>query len=258
MKLLLNPIFDCLTRFLLFLHFSRKRIARLKGIHSAETIYILASGPSLIGKDLDFLSSEIVIAVNGSFSALNSISFRNIYWVMSDTKRLSSFSCVDRSQFNQSFCYLTPNGSFINPFSISPSDIVIPALRKNSYKQSKVSDLPFPPDLMSGSFSSGAGSSIFNAIELAIFFGASNIILFGCDFQAPISGPSHFVEYQLKLPPQTSYSELISSQFISKIRPALKFYNDYCNLNCINLYNSSTSTSDDLTAKLPFGDLPIK
>lgn len=258
MSLFLKFIFNCLTRILVFSNRSKKRISCFHGLHESKTIYILASGPSLIGQSLDFLQSQIVIAVNGSYSALEPKLLSHLYWVMADPKRLNVFSAVDRSQFSQSFCYLTPNGSFINPLSLSSLDIVLPALRRNSFKHLRLGNTPFPPDLTSGSFSSGAGSSVFNAIELALYFGAYNIVLLGCDFQVPPTGPSHFVEYQLTLPSGLAYSELISEQFSSKIRPALQFYNSYCQINGVKMYNASTSTADDLTPKLSFDNLPLK
>ncbi len=257
MKKILRCFCYGLSHFILTFFRAGDRLSKYKGKHSCDTIYILAGGPSLVNQNLDFLSNQIVIAVNGSFSALSNIHTKRLYWLLADPKRIKTLAQTNRSIFDAVFIFLTPNSSFVNPFNFCSSDYLVPAYKQRSFLSSNRLSVSYPPKLDKFSFSAGAGSSIFNAIELALYFDCSNIVLLGCDFTVLPNGPSHFINYDLGLAEGKSYSKEISLQFKSKIRPALQFYSALCAKYGVKIFNCSNITVDDISVRISPEVLPL-
>lgn len=231
---------------------SQKKIKKLKNAHKGETIFIVASGPSLNDLDLNLLTDKNIISIHHSRSAVKNIKLKSHYWLLCDNKRINELLNLDRRKIDETL--LAPGKLYWNydRKSLYRSDLLIkPKIDyKYLFPNSKIENTGFEFDV-SKSIARAGTKSIFIAIQIAAYLGASKIILLGADFGFT-DNKHHFSD---EINNYALYDiDPYKRQYDKKIKPALEKYKNILKERGINIHNASTHTRDDVLNKTSFID----
>lgn len=172
-----------LVRQLGFCNKNYKTLATFKNLHDGERCFLIANGPSLTSKDLDFIKNEYSFGCNKIFFMFSKTDWRPDYYCILDKRY------IERSQdeiLEQIHCPIFTN------------DIVYKKLN-NQNKQKRVIYAKqfyytkFKPwtNLLSYTYATKQGTIMSFVLAVAIYMGFKEIFIIGMDHTATISG-NHF------------------------------------------------------------------
>ena len=148
------------------------QLSDLRGRHQGETIYIVASGPTLDRYDLEFLKSEITIGVNWAFRHVDQLTYQitkhheTAEACLSETE--STISLVSRK-----------NSSHTKPIeSLETNNRIVMFDHPASNKSGPIN---WSPDQVNDDRLMVSWSTITSAMHLAAVMGARTAILIGYD-----------------------------------------------------------------------------
>lgn len=158
------------------------KLARFKGQHTGERVFIIGNGPSLNELDLKKLRDEWTIAVNGIFLAREEMGFDPSYYVVEDTS-------VMRENLNAIIDYPAHEKLFptiYRPLIPRIENVTFFQMNRGFYASSS-------PHYCIPRFSTDAASVVFSGqsvtiinLQLAYYLGFSEVILIGMDFSYSI------------------------------------------------------------------------
>lgn len=155
---------------------NKKKLQQYRDIHKGKRCFIIANGPSLKQTDLSLLKDEITIGMNRIYLMKDVNGFVPKYLVVADID-------IQLKQFAEEYNKVTVPRFFHwntrNLFDKSDSLMFF----KESF------DPSFQPDV---TLQIGTGKSVtYTCMQLAYYFGCSEVILIGKDHNYNISGTPH-------------------------------------------------------------------
>lgn len=225
----------------------RPEIERFKNAHSGRRCFIIGTGPSLEIRDLDTLkeNGELCISVNGIIKAYSSTQWRPDYYMTTCKAAYVEYKDdllgdggVEHMLIADTAMRGDENDQFIN-FHVS----MLPILE----------DCPthFSKDISRGVYAGGEG--VYAAIQFAVYFGCTEIYLYGIDFDYGNLGHTHFTD---------DYSSYNEADFIEVIEGALrcvkisfKSAKQVAEQLGFKIYNASRRTKLDVFERVDFDSL---
>jgi hypothetical protein len=243
-----------------FMQFSKK--------HKGERCFIIASGPSLQTKDLDMLINENTFGLNSVFKIFDKTIWRPSYYVCIDnpvfyeydntdfklecTKFLNweavkdLFSTDIHFTLNNSYYFHCYNSVFVRP---------VP-WRKASLGE-------YPDMFMNG------GSSLYTALQIAVFMGFDEIYILGADNLYPmmLKNTGEVVYSESDAYPVDNYTEdnPILNKYMHKnaytafnidiVNDSFKVAREYAEARGIKIYNATRGGKLDVFERVNFDNL---
>lgn len=153
------------------------RLSRLRNTFEDVPVFVIGCGPSLRASDLDILSEHkcITFGVNDIYYIFRQTKWRPDYYFASDRRQLIKYE--EEPEFYDA----------VKPLKKIFSDNYIPVMQREKNDEStyffrQIQDLAqmgFSTDCCSGVYCSN--TVIFGALQFAVYMGAKNIYLLGCD-----------------------------------------------------------------------------
>ncbi|MDR1688174.1 MAG: DUF115 domain-containing protein [Clostridiales bacterium] len=173
-----------------------EKLASYKGIHKGKRCFIIGTGPSLTMEDLDtlHLHNEICFGTNKIFLAFEKTVWRPDYYFVSDW--------VFASQYKEELSLLKIENKFVSDLSrdfwngSGSENCVCFKLHQTFY------DSELPPFSLDASDKINQGLTVsYEALQLAVYMGFSDIYYLGVDFDYSkdmLSGENHFAKNYFK------------------------------------------------------------
>ena len=171
--------------------YNNNKIRLLKDKHSGNRCFIVATGPSLLGEDVDKLKNEFTIGVNSIFRLYEKMNWRPNYYVILDANLCNKYNA---------------NG-FINPDDFAKDMCFFNSICKKTFTSEKVVylhtnwlnhvynygnlEFKYTPDMVFGLYD--FYSVTHACIQIAMYMGFKEIYLIGVDNNYT-GGKTHFVE----------------------------------------------------------------
>lgn len=157
---------------------NRMTLSLLRNRHAGRRAFVIGNGPSLKIEDLDRLKGEVTFASNKIYLAYNQTSWRPTYYSVEDHLVMRN----NREQIAALTGSIKIFPSNLRDFGYHQADtLFIPLLPPKSFAE-PLSDLDFPEFSLDLSHGSCWGSTItYTMIQLAVYMGASEIVLIGLD-----------------------------------------------------------------------------
>lgn len=167
--------------------FSNPRLKKFQNIHKGKRLFLIATGPSLQARDLDVLYSrgEICLGVNSIYRIFGQTNWRPDYWVAADPLVLKLY------------CDVLLESSPTIPKFITDHYPQLYDGREDFYIYHSIIDTErsgFATDIAPGVYSC-FGTVVFHALQIAVYMGATEIYLLGCDFSNIFYTPGSQVEH---------------------------------------------------------------
>ena len=218
--------------------FFNPKIEKFRDKHNGRRCFIVATGPSLAINDLNTLghNKEICISVNGIFPAFANTSWRPDYYIIADFQVMKKWK-----KEIQSF---ESGPKFIADTACKYPEEV--GIKWHGVRAEKDCDLPkFSDDFAMQSFL--YGTIVYNAIQLAVYMGFSEIFLIGvdCNYQKG-SRNNHF--FQEKERDQISHGE-------ESMQKAFVAAKNYADVHGIKIYNATRGGMLEVFERVNFDNL---
>jgi hypothetical protein len=233
---------------------SKVELEALKNKHKGEIVFIVASGPSLNDVDLNLLKGKVALSIQHSRHALEGVDLSAHYWMVSDKKRISELITENREGITKAI--------FSLPFGIPrwtikyfcKQDLIIAPEAEiiKGCPVTKVDYSGFSFDI-SKSISRAGTLSIFQAMQLAAYFGPSKVVLLGADF-GDQKGVHHFDNSVPESVERASGKTPLESRY-NRLEPVLEKYRQIYSSLGIELYNASPKTIEKVLLKSKLGDV---
>ncbi len=237
---------------------SNIRLKKMKGLHSGKRFYIFGSGASLKSVNFSELEDCPAIFLHGAHTASSLLDSSFKYWVFTSEARLRESKKKSRAEFSCTFvCPGTLTG-FLWPFwKVRILDILCPIYKENNLIFDVQTRRPFFSSLLSFSKQDSqlvdapnGAASVFIGMQLADYLGASEIVLFGCDFGRSSPSGDYYFSPKISEPSNVAGGkDHFDDVYDDTTRPALLWYKSFYERNNITLTNLSTYTRDDVLNK---------
>jgi hypothetical protein len=234
--------------------FKKRRIKKYYNIHRGATIFCLGAGPSLKNEELRLLDNQVVILTNSAYEVLGEINPSIVYHAMQDNRRIEQimpkldykdFECVFKSLsfIPKSFNELKNN--------IQQKDVFLqPKIRINLKKGIFDYDIMKTEIRLDKDFGNNfylAPSVIFMAIQLALYMGASRIVLLGVDMSY---GNSAKDSYYGEIAEQLKHIQGTENGYLQHSRPTFISYKKLAESSGVDLLNATKNTREDVLNKI--------
>lgn len=234
----------------------KEKILRYHMAHKDQTIFVVVSGPSLEFVDPKVFRDSIVVSVNFSYRHFGSVRPEKHYWFVSDEWRVQQSVCINRKHFDSSFRVLKTRSKLFwwkSPFS--PDDVVFVGKQIHHNEASAAGQF-----LLHETLFPVGGSSIFGAIQLAVYMGAKSICLVGADFKPASDGRTHFESVPLhveekKRNTKHEYAEYMLQKYNNQIKPTLAEFEVMLAERGVSLVNASQDSLDDVLRRVRLEDI---
>jgi len=223
-------------------------IEKFKNAHLGKRCFVIGTGPSLEIWDLDTLrdNGELCISVNGIIKAYPSTAWRPDYYMITDRfgyKRYKKDLLTDCGVENMLIADTALRGDEANgflPFHIS----LLPILK----------DCPtlFSEDVSRGVYA--GGQVVYAAAQFAVYFGCSEIYLYGIDHDYSNAEHAHFSDDYCAYTEESAATPMIneSNNFIEI---SFKSAKRAAEQRGIKIYNASRRTKLDVFECVDFDSL---
>jgi hypothetical protein len=200
-----------------------KRLSFYKNYYKEQSIYILASGPSIKKENLALLKDKVSIGINASPLLEKEYGFNSQFYTVSDTRFLThpeKFRIATDLLDKQTIRVFRSELSKYDSNLFKDRTYYLDALGKNG----------FSFDIAKGFFF-GASTTLL-AVQLAYYLGAKNIFLLGVDLKYDGENPRFYSEEEVQ-----EYDHFTSTQ-LANLRNAYLVLKE----KNINLYNCSENS----------------
>ncbi len=226
----------------------------LSHLNSSQNSFFIASpGPSLKNfESLRFNSKQCtLIAINYSYQAFQPDKWLRAYSYVSDEWRVEQLQGITFSKLWTKIRVLKIFSKSVWAESFLHED------ETTWIRGLNVPPKPYLPifshNLLKGLYNTG-GTSLFGAIQFAVWAGATKIYLLGSDFGIQDSLVTHGVRTP-RSSHELSYSDLAwENKYKARICPALQRYKGILSAKGINIINLSIPTRDHVSAKWTISD----
>lgn len=179
-----------------------QKLMRLKGVHQGQRCFIVATGPSLTLEDVDRLQNEWTFSLNSCIRFFDKTKWRPDYYLCFDPQVYLSLKDQIQSAELKTIFY--------NSFSIPRfCREAIPCIVDSSnvtYANSKYGlrrPKPAKVSMDAARVIYEGTSTVFSAIQLAIYMGFTEIYLLGCDCNYQKQKHASIASYEFDTPPST-------------------------------------------------------
>lgn len=190
------PIIDIYDWTQYVTEYKNEKIARMKGTHKGERCFIVATGPSLRGEDLEKMreNKEFCISMNSVFASFDKFQWRPDIWL-----------CVDAcaiKMWEDDIMNMEVKDIFVADTAMDADYSLLE--QKCHIFHSVFAGEAFADGAFTEDFSTKVlhGSTVTNVcIQLAVYLGFEEIYLLGVDNSYPAGGKQHFnneVEERIK------------------------------------------------------------
>lgn len=233
-----------------FFHYE---LGKYRNIHQGKRIFIVGNGPSMTIRDLETLHfhGEICIASNKIYKIYNQTKWRADYIAMYDQNIVED--CIGDIENVGGTWFVGDSYHFERPDN--PSKGVQYFHINNSDRNYKMNGPGFSEDFVKG-FYDGYTVTYTFGIQFAIYTGAKEIILVGCDhnYQKDVTDEeNHFIPNYYEEKQKARYRKYGSSN--EAAMRAYKVARDFCEKNDIRIYNATRGGKLEVFERVNFDDL---
>lgn len=236
-----------------------KEILKLKDTCKGKRCFIIATGPSVLEKDIERLKDEILIGVNSSITLCKSCNVVLDYYLASDFEIMKLFeeelNEVESNIFHEiSWLKFRKKMQYSPFFYSSYANGVLWVPSKDPDYKTTMKYIEIPKDFKKGFCISRTIS--FTAMQLAVLLGFSEIYLYGFDHS--YAGQAHFNENRfVNLENHDSLydNDKANEQFFLHSEVCYEVMKKYCEEHNIAIYNATRGGHLEVFKRIDFDDI---
>ena len=171
-------------------HKRSKYIKQLKNKHKGQTVFVVATGPSLTISDLDLIKDHFSISMNSIISSFDKTSFRPTYYLIQDGNVVDRLAeDINKSDLDMIFAGAGNSHLMkVNAGKRRYKNIKKKKIWYNLNSNYHYYEMCYKPNKAKMKFSNDFSKQAYDgytvaysAIQLAYFLGFSKVYLLGCD-----------------------------------------------------------------------------
>ena len=229
-----------------------KEIVELKNIHEGESCFIVAPGPSLMIKDIEYIQDLESIAVNGTISLMNYSCWHPTYYVLFDGR---SYKKILKEEGRFNIDIFPKEKAFLNALlrrdieknTNTEKIVFVPYCNSGNSEEKNVLHLRYNDNLLWGYYDLATVTNA--AIHIAQYMGFKKIYLLGvdCDYSQPKQYFSNTKNNNVK--------SLQKAQFVQKrMFKAYSYMKKQMNKRGVEIYNATRGGALEVFPRIQLED----